>query len=259
MQRDGRDWIFISDAHLTGNEAEQREIFLRFLEEEKDRVEKIVILGDLFEFFFGFKNPFPREKSSPLSFYLPVLERLRDFYKEGIQIEYFEGNHDFFLSTFFREQFAMEIPVHPDGCEQWIGGKRAFVAHGDLSNPKQWRYRFFRRLLKNRWTYRLIHWVGPNLSLRVAKKMSQNSYQKYHQFSSVPPPAFKEFAYQKFLEGFELVILGHSHYPEKVEQWVHGRKCLYFNVGDWMTHRSFLRFTPPDHFELERWNGKTMR
>jgi hypothetical protein len=23
-------------------------------------------------------------------------------------------------------------------------------------------------------------------------------------------------------------------------------------VGDWRTHRSFLRFTPPDHFELSR-------
>jgi hypothetical protein len=26
-------------------------------------------------------------------------------------------------------------------------------------------------------------------------------------------------------------------------------------VGDWMVHRSFLRFTPPDYFKLERYNG----
>jgi len=258
LGRDGKDWIFVSDAHFTGNEAEEIEIFLRFLEGEKNRMAKLIILGDLFEFFFGFKNLFIRERPSPLSFYLPVLKRLRDYYDQGIQIEYFEGNHDFFLSSFFREQFAMEIPVHADGCEQRIGGKRAFIAHGDLSNPKQWRYRLFRRLLKNRWTYHLIHWVGPNLSLRVAQKMSQTSYQRYHHLSSAPPPAFKEFAYQKFLEGFELVILGHSHYPERAEEWVEGRQCLYFNVGDWMTHRSFLRFTPPEQFQLERWNDGAM-
>ncbi len=234
------------------------ENFIRFLKGEKHRMAKLILLGDLFEFFFGFKNLFSREKPSPLSFYLPVLETLRDFYEQGIEIEYFEGNHDFFLSSFFREQFDMEIPVYPDGCEQRIGAKRAYVAHGDLSNPRQWRYRLFRRLLKNRWTYGLIHWMGPTLSLRVAQKMSQSSYQKSHQFSSTPPPAFREFAYQKFLEGFELVILGHSHFPEKVEEWVQGRPCLYFNVGDWRTHQSFLRFTPPDQFELERWEERAV-
>jgi hypothetical protein len=27
-------------------------------------------------------------------------------------------------------------------------------------------------------------------------------------------------------------------------------------VGDWMVHRSFLRFTPPDYFELTRYVEK---
>jgi UDP-2,3-diacylglucosamine pyrophosphatase LpxH len=79
------------------------------------------------------------------------------------------------------------------------------------------------------------------------------SCQKYHVDAELtPPPAFKEFAYQKFLEGFEIVILGHSHFPEKVEEWIGGRRYLYFNVGDWKMRQSFLRFTPPDQFQLER-------
>jgi hypothetical protein len=41
-----------------------------------------------------------------------------------------------------------------------------------------------------------------------------------------------------------------------VEEWIDGRRCLYYNVGDWMIHRSFLRFTPPDRFQLERYSGK---
>jgi UDP-2,3-diacylglucosamine pyrophosphatase LpxH len=90
----------------------------------------------------------------------------------------------------------------------------------------------------------------------MAKRLSDLSYQKYHTaVCSEPPPAFKAFAHRKFLEGFEIVILGHSHFPEEVEEWIDGRRSLYFNVGDWMTHRSFLRFTPPDQFELGRWGG----
>jgi UDP-2,3-diacylglucosamine pyrophosphatase LpxH len=80
------------------------------------------------------------------------------------------------------------------------------------------------------------------------------SYQKYHNdVPTSPPPAFKAFAHQKFLEGFEIVILGHSHFPEEVEERIDGRRCLYYNVGDWMVHRSFLRFTPPEDFRLERY------
>jgi UDP-2,3-diacylglucosamine pyrophosphatase LpxH len=81
--------------------------------------------------------------------------------------------------------------------------------------------------------------------------MSSKSHQVYHADGKGDrPPTFQSFAHQKFLEGFEIVLLGHSHFPEKIEEWIEGRKCLYVNVGDWMTHRSFLRFTPPDQFEL---------
>jgi UDP-2,3-diacylglucosamine hydrolase len=230
------------------------EVFLRFLDSEKKRIGHLVILGDLFEFFFGFRNDFSMEKPFAFSDYLPVLNELRSLYQEGIQIKYFEGNHDFFLHSFFSEHFGMEVEVYPNGAEERLEGNRTFIAHGDLSNPKQWTYRTFRRILKNALTYRLIHLVGPRISRQVAQKLSGMSYQKYHgEGQPTPPPAFRAFARQKFLEGFEIVILAHSHFPEEVEEWMDGRRCLYYNVGDWVIHRSYLRFTPPDRFRLERY------
>jgi UDP-2,3-diacylglucosamine pyrophosphatase LpxH len=105
-------------------------------------------------------------------------------------------------------------------------------------------------------TYHFIQAAGPRISRRVAKKLNDISYQKYHNdVQPTSPPAFKAFARQKFLEGFEIVILGHSHIPEEVEEWIDRRRCLYYNAGDWAVHRSFLRFTPPDHFELGRYLG----
>jgi UDP-2,3-diacylglucosamine hydrolase len=253
LTRSGEDWIFVSDAHFTGRDHEEMETFLRFLDLEKENMSHLVILGDLFEFFFGFKKVPPEEKPFPFIEYLPVLERFQLLYRHGIHIKYFEGNHDFFLQVLFSEQFQMEVEVHPDGSEEWLGGKKTFVAHGDLSNPKQWRYRAFRRVLKNQWTYGLMQWAGPRLCRSIARGLSQMSYQKYHVGEpSHPPLAFKAFAHRKFAEGFEIVILGHSHFPEEEEEWFDERRCRYFNVGDWRTHRSFLRFTPPDHFELSR-------
>jgi UDP-2,3-diacylglucosamine hydrolase len=257
LARSERNWIFVSDAHFTGRDPEPMGAFLRFLDSEKKQMGRLVILGDLFEFFFGFKNFFSTEKPSAFTDYLPVFNELQNLYREGVRIEYFEGNHDFFLRSFFSEQFGMEVAVYPNGHEARLGGKRAFIAHGDLSNPKQWTYRIFRRVLKNSWTYGLIHLAGPRISSRIAQKLSDMSYQKYHNdVQPFSPPAFKAFAHQKFLEGFDIVLLGHSHFPEEVEEWMDGRRCLYYNVGDWMVHRSFLRFTPPDHFRLERYNGR---
>jgi UDP-2,3-diacylglucosamine hydrolase len=255
LARAGKDWIFVSDAHFTGRDPESMEVFARFLDLQKEQIGHLVILGDLFEFFFGFRHFFPTEKASAFTDYLPVFHQLQRLYREGIRIKYFEGNHDFFLHSFFSEQFGMEIEVYPDGCDQNLEGKRAFIAHGDLSNPRQWTYRVFRKILKNSFTYRLIHLAGPRISQRVARTLSDMSYQKYHNDQQGPPPPFKAFAHRKFLEGFEIVILGHSHFPEEVEEWIEGRRCLYYNVGDWMSHRSFLRFAPPDHFRLERYSG----
>jgi UDP-2,3-diacylglucosamine hydrolase len=253
LARSEKDWIFVSDAHFTGRDIEAMEAFLRFLDSERKQISHLVILGDLFEFFFGFKNFFSAEKSSVFTDYLPVFNKLQSLYREGIQIKYFEGNHDFFLHSFFSEQFGMDVDVYPDGGEERLEGKRVFIAHGDLSNPKQWTYRTFRRILKNPLMYRLIHVAGPRISRRVAQKLSDMSYQKYHHDApSDPPSAFKTFAHQKFLEGFEVVILGHSHFPEEIEEWIDGRKCFYYNVGDWMIHRSFLRFILPDRFKLDR-------
>ena len=150
----------------------------------------------------------------------------------------------------------MKVEVHPEGSEERLGGKRTFVAHGDLSNPNRWKEWIFRRILKNRLTYHLIHFAGPRLSCRIARKLNDRSYQKFHvRIPLSPPPAFRAFAHRKFLEGFEIVILGHSHFPEEVHEWIDGRRCVYINVGDWKDHRSFLRFTPPDLFRLERYMG----
>jgi len=179
LARSEKNWIFVSDAHFTGRDPESIEAFLRFLDSEKKQMSHLVILGDLFEFFFGFKNFISTGESSTFKDYLPVFHKLQSLYREGIRIKYFEGNHDFFLHSFFSEQFGMEVEVYPNGEEERLEGKRVFIAHGDLSNPKQRTYRVFRRILKNSWTYRLIHLAGPRISRWVAQKLSDMSYQKY--------------------------------------------------------------------------------
>ena len=191
---DPKDWIFVSDAHFTGREPEPMGSFLRFLDSEKGRMSHLVIMGDLFEFFFGFKKPFV------FTDYLPVLRGLQQLHRQGVRIKYYEGNHDFFLQSLFSRELGMEVDVYPEGNEERLGRRRAFVAHGDLGALDRWRHRVFRKILKNQWTYRIIQFIGPALSRRIALWLSRRSFKRYHlQAPLSPPPFSRAFARRKFL------------------------------------------------------------
>jgi UDP-2,3-diacylglucosamine hydrolase len=256
--RSAGDWIFVSDAHLTGRDRAEMETFLAFLEAEQGRMGHLVLLGDLFEFFFRFDLPRGAggKRDLPFQEYLPILRGLERLNREGVRITYVEGNHDFGLDGLFPGQFGMEVGVHPEAAEERLGGRRTYLAHGDLSNPGPWTQRTFRRLLRNGWTYGLMRALGERVSRYVARRLSDRSYGRNHaRTGDVAPPAFRAFARRKFIEGYDVVILGHSHVPERVTEEVEGRSCLYVNTGAWMNDRSYLRFTAPGHFELARFPG----
>ena len=62
---------------------------------------------------------------------------------------------------------------------------------------------------------------------------------------------FAAFAQGKLREGFDVVILAHSHLPQSCSFEINGRKAHYFNVGDWITHFSFLRYRHDSGFQIE--------
>ena len=238
---EGKNWIFLSDAHFTGETSHNQDRLIRFLEKEGENLDTLVLLGDLFEFWFGFEGYIYGE-------YLPIVEQLKTLSSRGVRIKYVEGNHDFCLESFFGEELGAE--VYPEETEETLGGKRVYIAHGDRVNPRDYEYRLFRRVLKNRFSYALIRWAGPGLSMKVAKRLSARSRRKNHCRSPSYIPIFRAFAMNKFREGIDVVILGHSHYPEEVAERIDGREKAYFNVGDWITFFSYLRYSPKTGFQL---------
>jgi len=105
-------------------------------------VSHLVILGDLFEFFFGFKN-IPSKENLFLYEYLPVLERLQTLSHHGIHLKYFEGNHDFFLNSLFSEQFQMEVDVHPTVVRNGWGERKRSLPMGSVQSRNSGSIDFF--------------------------------------------------------------------------------------------------------------------
>jgi UDP-2,3-diacylglucosamine hydrolase len=237
------DWLFMADAHLREGDLEQQKRIIRFLESEKMNLETLVILGDLFEFWFGFE-PFAFEG------YRPLLDKLEELVRMGVHIWYVEGNHDFSLGRYFEETLRAEITGSNAALN--LDGKRIYMAHGDLVNQRDRFYRLFRCMLRNALTYWVMRRVGPGVCKGVAHVLSSMSTGKRvrKNFESIEQ-TFEEFALGKLREGFDVVILAHSHLPQSSSFEIDGRKAHYFNVGDWITHFSFLRYRHDSGFQIE--------
>jgi UDP-2,3-diacylglucosamine hydrolase len=113
--------IFIADAHLKGLDDLNQKRLCTFLD-GLGPLDKLVILGDLLEFWSGIKGVVYYH-------YFPVLAGLFTLREKGTDIIYVEGNHDFSMGPFFTDVLGAE--VHAEPFEFLLDGKRFLLAHGD--------------------------------------------------------------------------------------------------------------------------------
>ncbi|HBQ20307.1 MAG: hypothetical protein A2Z91_05710 [Deltaproteobacteria bacterium GWA2_38_16] len=225
--------IFVSDLHLKGIRDPRMKAFLSFLEQEKTSLSRLVIGGDLFDFWMGFNAVVFYE-------YVPVLNKLLELKEVGVKIDYIEGNHDFSLGPFFTE--ALKVNVIKEESMFQLGDFKIYMAHGDEVNRKDYGYLFLRWFLRACFTKALVKFLPPSWIW----KLSQRSSHVSRNYRSANPKAiqlFRDFARQKLeTENMDVVILGHTHHPDQQEFMVQGKKKFYFNTGDWISHFTYLEY-----------------
>ncbi|MRR54862.1 MAG: UDP-2,3-diacylglucosamine diphosphatase [Deltaproteobacteria bacterium] len=225
--------IFLADAHLRNPSDDNYQLLLLFLSEIQGKAKKLFILGDLFEFWIGYN-----ERNFP--HYLPLLDSLTKLTESGVEIVYFEGNHDFHLGKFFSETLRATIYTNPAIVE--LDGKQVFICHGDQINSHDYGYRFFRFLLHNPATKILFPLVPAALVFRIAKKLSSRS-KKHHQKRNIKQDYNKMlrlFADSKFRIGCDAVVTAHFHFPQLTIA-ENGNTLL--SLGDWITQFSYGEFS----------------
>jgi UDP-2,3-diacylglucosamine hydrolase len=220
---------FLSDAHL-GSDTEQMEKLkekrlLDLLNKIKKDGEYLYILGDLFEFWFEYENVMPKT-------HFQVLVKLKELTQEGVHIKYVPGNHDFWLGEFIQKEIGIKICKESVSAEHQ--GKRIFIIHGDGLAKKDTGYRILKKILRNRTNIRLYRLLPPDLGIPLAKKvasMSRSYTSKKEKFLQ----DYVDFARGKIDEGYDAVIMGHTHYPMLQEL----SKGIYLNVGDWIENFTY--------------------
>jgi UDP-2,3-diacylglucosamine hydrolase len=226
--------VFISDAHLNGSDCDGQRYLLRFLDSLKGDADEIFIVGDFFDFWFSDRN-------SLYPGFCDTVEKLLEIKKAGTDISFFEGNHDFFLSDYFRRH---DIRVFPDGATINLDGKKLFVSHGDTVDDSDTSYLFWRRVLRSRLFYAIQKKMPSPILWRVSSMFSRmsRSFGKMRSSNGLAD-RMSMFAEEKFEEGFDAVVLGHCHCPTLEQHVVHDRVKTFVILGDWISRYGYLLYS----------------
>jgi UDP-2,3-diacylglucosamine hydrolase len=164
-----------------------------------------------------------------------VLKKLALLTDSGIKVHYLAGNHDFWLKGFLENEIGVQ--VHQDDFISRIGTKKLYSLHGDGLMKSDVGYRLLKRVMRhplNIFLFRLLH---PDFGIPFALFWSHRSRNATSLKARYNDREYREFAERKISEGFDFVILGHTHHAA-LQKFGNG---WYINPGDWMVNFSYAK------------------
>ncbi len=239
---------FASDIHLgAGNCQEQRQTeqrFLAWLDRAAVNAEAIVLLGDLFDFWFEYKRVAPQGC-------VRTLGKLAELTDRGIRVLFFTGNHDMWTGDYLMRECGIELHNRPEILH--LKNKRLFLAHGDNMHVRRgsllWLMNTCFRSRTLRWLFQ--HLIHPDLALKFGRWWSGRS-RKSHAKSPLEV-AFTEplraYAHDHFALHPEVdyYLFGHMHIA--VERLDESPRILH--LGAWDKHPTYATLNDSGELKLE--------
>lgn len=235
--------VFLSDGHLSDDEPLRHKVLIEALKDLSQDADMVFILGDLFEFFHGFNNHI-------YSFYKDIVDLLKKIaFKRPVY--FLEGNHEFGMGTFFETYTGVK-------CTETLAinmdRKKVYLAHGDAIgfNP-------LRSLLKSRFIYFVMDTLGPDLTWKMAMASRPLLSKSCKPYSQKTLNRFRRFGLKKLRDGYDAVIMAHSHIADIQEYDLHGRKGVYLNTGDLTKSLTYGEYTSEEGFSIKVYSKDRLR
>jgi UDP-2,3-diacylglucosamine hydrolase len=233
---------FVSDIHLgSGDKGEQRRVerlFLDFLAKIENDAETLFLVGDIFDFWFEYKQVVPKG-------FVRVLGRLAELSDKGVRIVMLTGNHDMWVGNYLTEECGVEVYTKP--IFEVVAGKRLFLAHGDnMKINGQPLLRLMNAVFRSKIARVLFSWiVHPDLALKFGHWWSGKSRKSHKhkdgRMSVDRLDSLVEYAreHKRVCGDVEAYIFGHMHLPHRhtdadldvlfMSSWS-GRKATYVTM-----------------------------
>jgi UDP-2,3-diacylglucosamine hydrolase len=221
---------FVSDLHLKSPDEPRTKAFVAWLRAlPTESPSHVFLVGDIFDLWIGSHSYFVER-------FTEVVEAIRGLRAAGIEVHFFEGNHDLHLTRFWEDELG--VKVHADARTFELAGTRVRVEHGDLINPNDRGYLFLRWFLRTP----LMTTLALHLPSRVVKWIGEKASGVSRSYHPAPDPARAERIRRLVrthaervsqTESFDLVITGHVHVRDDHQFEASGRQVRSINLGSW--------------------------
>ena len=226
--------LFISDLHLSQDEPNSTELFLRFAADIAPEAESLYILGDLFEYWAG-----DDDVSDP--FHQRITDTLRNLDAQGTRIFIMHGNRDFLMDEELGS--ACNATLLDDPTLLDLYGTPTLVSHGDALCTDDTEYQYFRNQVRKReWQSQFLSQTLAQRKAQIEQLRMQSENEKQHKtmdIMDVNADAVNNLLRQ---HRYPRLIHGHTHRPAKHLHHLDGHTCERWVLGDWNSGKAaFLR------------------
>ncbi len=235
---------FASDFHLGAPNHEEslvrEKLIVKWLDEIKADAEEIYLMGDVFDFWFEYRQTAPKG-------FLRLLGKLAEISDSGIPITMFTGNHDMWMFEYLPKEIGVTIYREP--IERIFNGKKFYLGHGDGLGPGDYGYKFIKKVFANKvcqWLFARLH---PNFGMGMAhywshKSRASNGGENEEKFVSVEHEWLAIYAKEILQkQHYDYFIFGHRHLPLDIQLT---DKSKYINLGEWINYNSYAVFDGND-------------
>jgi len=226
--------VIVGDSHLGPNNRADEPSFHQFLAAVPELGDRLILMGDLFEFWFGYRRAIPRDSFKTMAGLARVVER-------GVKAEMFGGNHDRWAGG--RDSFwasDLGIPFHTDGADLTLAGRKTWVHHGDGLAEAKLSSKVMHRVTRNPITIALFRAIHPDFGFKLTDKLATVLSQANKTAEAMDASAAKQERFARSVldrrPELSLVLLAHTHRQRLVE---HAPGRFYLNAGQWMSERHY--------------------
>ncbi len=229
--------LFLSDLHLTSLEDQRGQAFLRFLKgltglkfDDAYPVSHLFLVGDIFDLWLADHQFFIQRFGK-------LIDQIHRLQSEGVEVHYFEGNHDLYLETYW--QRSLGVRVHPGPSLFELGSWSVRVEHGDQTDPEDRGYRFLRWFLRTM----PLRWLAHHLPGRFVLWLGNRASASSRQYTSMVKTVTDDAAIAKLhkhaelvaaQQSFDILVNGHVHVRDDFSFMSGGRPRRALNLGTWL-------------------------
>lgn len=242
---------FLSDFHLGApdhtNSLEREKILVQFLSEIKDKASEIFLVGDMFDFWYEYRNVVPKG-------YTRLLGKLAELTDAGIAMHFFVGNHDMWMRDYFKKELNIPVYFEPKEFERY--GKKFLIGHGDGLGPGDHGYKRLKKVFRNPVSKWLFGILPPVLGMGLANYLSRRSRAQTGATEEIFLGEDKEWLiiYSKEVlqkKKIDFFVFGHRHLPIYYRL---NEDSRYINLGDWIRYYTYAIFDG-QQLELKSYKG----